>query len=195
MTDSRIKKAADILVNYSTEVKKSEKVQVIGDVSAQPLILEVYKLVLKNDAFPTIKLNFPSAGYHYYKLAKEHQLKHFPQITLEETKQTDVFIYIGGDDNTRELTNIDPKKISLRQKILYPISKERLKKKWVIFDYPTNSLAQEADMSLDEFEDFVFKATNIDWRNFTKRMEKIKKLTCQMEKFLLLLLKPLQMVT
>ena len=73
------------------------------------------------------------------------------------------YIRIGAESNTKELTAIDPKKMSLRRKVQKPISDIIHTKKWVIFDFPTNALAQDAEMSLEEFRDFVFRATNVDW--------------------------------
>ena len=51
-----------------------------------------------------------------------------------------------------------------------------MKKRWVGFDYPTNALAQEAEMSLEEYEDFVFNAVIVDWNKVSKDMDKLKKL-------------------
>ena len=92
-------------------------------------------------------------------------------------KNTDIVIFLGSPENTREMTNIDPKLLSMRQKILKKIQRYRVEKtRWCIFDYPCNALAQEAEMSLEEFEDFVYGSTNIDWVKHTKKMEKLKQI-------------------
>ena len=173
MNDERIKKVADILVNYSLKVKRGEYVQVLADTEAEHLVKEIYKLILKKGAFPVLKIDFPWQNYTYYTSASDEQLNHFPELSFEEMKKTDAFIRIDAGKNARSLTNVDPKKISLRQKIVDPINKERLKKKWVIFDYPSDSLAQEAEMSTEEFEDFVYNACIRDWEKKSKAMDKI----------------------
>src|SRR3989344_8121565 len=174
--DPRIIKAAEILVDYSTKIKKNDYVQILGDPEAKDLILEIYRLCIQRGAYPVLKIGLPGQSFIYYKNASKEQLEKFPELIMEEIKKTDAYIAIRSGSNTRELTNIDPKLISLRQKILKPIQNERLKKKWVLYDYPSPSLAQEADMSTEEFEDFVFSATNIDWKTFSKRLESIKKI-------------------
>ena len=84
---------------------------------------------------------------------------------------------IKSSDNTKELTNIDPKKVALKRKANHPIHKIRWKKdNWVIVGYPSNGQAQDAGMSLEEFEDFVFGATNIDWNKGRKIETKVKKI-------------------
>ena len=95
---------------------------------------------------------------------------------MYEAKYTDAFFTIGAPSNTRELTSVDPKKIAFRSKLTDPISEEILKKRWVIFYYPTNAQAQEADMSLDEFEDFVYSASIQDWGKIAKSEDKLKKI-------------------
>ena len=172
MSDPRIKQIAEILVNYSTKVKKGDYVQILSDTEAEPLVKEIYELCLRKEAIPVIKLSFTWQTYSYYKHASEFILNHFPEIALEEMKKTDVYIAIRGGKNARELTSISPKKISARQKIMDPIQKERLKKRWVLFEFPSPSLAQEAEMSTEEFEDFVYNACLLDWHEESKRLDK-----------------------
>ncbi|MBR9690497.1 aminopeptidase [Candidatus Woesearchaeota archaeon] len=176
MTDPCVKKLAEILVNHSTKVKKGDKVVISGSSIAEPLIREVYKLCIKKGAIATVKVGVPGLNYIFFKEAKEHQLNHYPKITELEAKESDVFISIGGKANTRELSNVDHKKIAVRSKVTDPISKIVLKKRWVGVDYPTNALAQDAGMSLEEYEDFLFGATNQDPKKMIKKLRKVSQL-------------------
>jgi len=175
MVDGRIKKSAEILVNHSARLKKGELVQIIGSTLAEPLALEVYRQALQKGAIPLLQLSPDRAGFIYYKYAKKHQLDYYPKHAETLSKKTDSFIYIGGNENTRMLSSIDPSKMSHRMKLMKPIRDIRKKKKWVIFEYPTNALAQEADMSLDEFEDFVYGSVIQDWSKQKKLQEKVIK--------------------
>jgi len=172
MTDSRIQEIAKILVDYSTKVKENDYVQIVGDLEAEPLMKELYKLVLLKKAYPVLKPHFGWQAFTYYRNATETQLEHFPEVAFEEMKKTDVVIYISASSNTRQLTNVNPNLISKRQKVNYPINKERLKKRWVIFDFPSSGLAQEADMSTEEFEDFVYKSCILNWEEKAKELDK-----------------------
>ncbi len=177
MADSRIVKLAKILTDYSVEIKKGDIITINSGVEAKSLVLEVAKNILKKGAIPRINLELEEYPYLYYKYAKEDQLKHFPKITMYEVKNTQGFISIGTEYNTRELSNIHPKKIAIKRKVTKPIQELILKKKnWVICEFPTHALAQEADMSLNEFEKFVFKATNKNWKEEEKNQIKLKKL-------------------
>jgi len=148
-----------------------------------PLALECYKLILKKGAFPKVNLSAPGFAYAYYKHASFEQLNRFPEIAKIEAEKIDGEINIGGSVNTKEMSNIDPKKVALRRKIINPISEIMLKKdRWVICEYPTNALAQDAEMSLEEFQDFLFKATNRDWKKESKKQDKIKSVLDKGEK-------------
>ncbi len=175
MVDERISRIAEILVDYSTQIKKGDRVQIVTDYEAKDLALEVYKLALQRGAYVRVKTDLPGRAYIFYKYASEDQIKHFPEVEYFEIKNTDVYIAIRAPENVKELSNIDPKKIADRYKVLKPILDWRVEKtRWVIFYYPTNALAQEAGMSLQEFEDFVFSACLVDWKKMVEDMRRIK---------------------
>ncbi|MBW2966686.1 aminopeptidase [Candidatus Woesearchaeota archaeon] len=177
MADPRVKKLAEILVNYSIKVKKGDLIEVNFGIDAKELALEVYKLILKKGAYPMTHTGVPGFTYAYYKNASNEQLTHFPKLAMIEAKMANGSINIGAEYNTKELTKIDPKKISLRRKVTKKIHDEYIKKdNWVICEFPTHSLAQDAEMSLEEFEDFCYSATNQEWKQESKKQDKLKKI-------------------
>lgn len=179
IVDHRIIKQAEILVDYSLKVKKGENVVVIGDVASMPLIKEVYRLLIKRGA-GEVRLDLRDYELEeiFYKNASKIQLKHFPKITDFEVHNVDCYIRIGSTTNARGLTKVDASKISVRQKTVRPITDYRVEKtRWVVTRFPTDAQAQEADMSLSDYSDFVFKAINgVDWKAIFKQQEKLKKI-------------------
>jgi len=174
MQDTRLQKAAKILIDYSTRVKKGDRVIISTQIGAAPLALTVYKMCLERDAHPVIRCAVPGANYLFFKHAKEHQLKRFPKTAMYEMKNTDVNIHLFASFNTRELASIDPKRLALRAKVMSPVSRWRCDKtRWVLFDYPTRAFAQEAGMSIWEYDKFVFDAIDHDWPKFRKRLHKL----------------------
>lgn len=175
MADARIIKLAKILTDYSIKVKKGSIIELSFDLEAAPLALECYKNILKRGAYPLSHTLPPGFTYAYYRIAAQEQLRKFPEIAMIEAKKAAGSISIGASQNTKELSNISPKKIAIRRKVTDSISKEYLKKdNWVGCEYPTNALAQDADMSLEEFEDFFYKATNIDYDGLSRKQNKLK---------------------
>ena len=177
MADSRVVELASILVNHSLGVKRAEKVLISASSElAKPLVLEVYREVMKKGAEPILNIGFEEAAEIYYRLATDAQLKAFPRIAAYRAKNIDCVVNIRASVNKKALSGVDPSRIAMRSKVISPISDIIVnKKRWVLCNYPTNALAQEAEMSLEEYEDFLYGATNIDWKAVKKEEMRLKR--------------------
>ena len=177
--DLRLRKLAQQTVRYSVGLRKGETCVISGDTTAIPFLVELYKEIILQDAYPIVRVNLPNINDFFYKYAKEHQLKFFPQYWFDTVKQAQCYIGIHTETNTRELTSAESKKITAREKITQPISdyivNTRDKIRRVTIAYPCISHAQEAEMSLTEWENFVYSAClKTNWKKFSKQLEKIK---------------------
>ena len=177
--DLRARELAKLAVRYCVEVKPKEKVIISGGSESLPFLTELYKQIILRGAYPIVKTGLPNINDFFYKYAKSHQLKFFPQYWFDTVKQAQAYIGINTDENTKELTSTSSKKITTRQKIIFPISdyimNERVKIRRVIIACPCISHAIEAEMSLTEWENFVYKSCLINWKKFGKRLNKINK--------------------
>ncbi len=168
MADPRLKKLADVLVNYSVGVKPGDWVELSGNILAEPLINEVYRQVIKAGGNVSLQLITDAIRETYFQEANEDQLKWVSPILKMLTEKEDVFIGIDGSSNTRLLSGVDPKKQQTRAvayRELNEVFMERSAKKelrWVYTCYPCPAFAQEADMSLADYEDFVYAACYCD---------------------------------
>ncbi len=178
MADPRTKKLASILVNHSLGVKRGDVVLINSSSElAKPLVLEVFREVLRAGGHPLTGISFEETQNIFYSEASPAQLKHFPGTKFYEAKNIDCVVNIRASVNPRALTNIDPRLIGIRSKVLAPIRDHIVtKKRWVLCNYPTNALAQEADMSLEEYENFLYGATNIDWNRVKREEMKLKRI-------------------
>lgn len=182
MKDPRLENLAKILVNYSTRVKKNDKVMIRGyplHPIAAPLVLDVYREVLKAGGFPHLHMSLEEQLYIFLTEASDHQLLQPDLVTKMVIEEFDVDIRIGSHTNTRVMTSIKPEKWKLlRQayKDLYEIGRNRTASgdlRWVSTRYPTHSYAQDAEMSLIEFSDFIFSTTHADSDNPIEYWEKV----------------------
>jgi len=167
------------LVNHSLKVKRGENIVIVSEPEGKPLVYEVYKLVIKKGALE-VRIKFDSYEFSkaYFENASFTQLRHFPKTEEYELKNTDCYLRISAPSNTRALSGVNTKKISLRNKTLLPLSNYRIEKtRWLITKYPSEAQAQEADMSLSEYEDFVFEAINgVNWQKKWKEQEYLRKM-------------------
>ncbi|HSH03392.1 MAG TPA: aminopeptidase [Anaerolineae bacterium] len=168
MTDPRVAKLANILVNYSIKVQKGEWILVNGSTIAMPLIVEVQRAILEAGGHPTIFLQDDVLTEGFMRHADEEQLKWSSPMDAVIAENIAATIGIRATANTRFMSNIPPQKQQTRQLsrlgMMEIIQKREMAGdfRWVGTQYPCQALAQEADMSLSEFEDFVYQATFAD---------------------------------
>jgi aminopeptidase len=162
--DNIWQKYAKVLVEYSTDVQKGDLVIIRSESQAQPLIKAVYEEVVKKGAHPICKISIPGLAESYFKYASDEQLAFVDPFTKHEYEKANKFISIGAPYNTKNMAKVPSEKVAKRSSANQPLSKlllERSAKKelsWVICNFPTESLAQEGKMSLDDYTDFLLKA-------------------------------------
>ena len=187
--DPRLKKWATLLVDYSLGVKKNDVVLIRGTTETVPLVKMCYEEVLKRGAHPIVRLSFEGQSYTFYRLAQEHQLKFISEIDRVTAKTINGLISIIGESNTKELANVDHKKVAIARaayrEILDILDERELKGefRWVLTAYPTCGLAQDAELSTEEFEEFVYEACGLNhedpvayWKQVAERQERIVKM-------------------
>ena len=179
MADPRTEKLAEIMVNYSNKVKPGDWCIIMGNIVAEPLINEIVKHVVRAGGHPNVMMNSDRISETIMREANEDQLKHISPFERQVFEDADVLFSIISNQNTRSQASIDPSKQQIRgqsRKDLMKTYAERSASKdlrWVIGLMPCNALAQEADMSLRDYEDFVYQATFADKNNPVAEWEKI----------------------
>ena len=181
MTDPRVEILAEILVDYSVEERPNHLVRITGAPEGAPLVLAVYRKVLERGAHPFLLVELGEAQELLFAYASDAQLDYVPPFMRDIIEQIDVSIGVWTDVNTKQLTNADPAKQSRRSAARRPIFDrflERAAKKelqWTTTLYPTQAFAQDAEMSLREFEDFVYGACLVHEPDPIKAWKKISK--------------------
>ena len=186
MLDPRVQKLAHLLVHYSTEVKPGERVQLIGSPASEPLLRELYREILRVGAHPIVRMRLSDQDYHFYALAQDSELDYTDPLQLHEVENIDVSIRAFPDENPHALTSVDPAKKQRRLRASKPITERFVQRwsegrlRWVGSAYPTEALAQEAKLSLEEFARFVFEAGRLDepnpaayWKAVSARQQKL----------------------
>jgi aminopeptidase len=186
MSDPRIEKLADMLVNYSVGIKPGDKTIIEGNEMARPLVIAIYKKVLQAGGFPFLLLSMAGMDEILYTTASDEQLQYVSDPLKLMVDTYDAHFYIQSDANTKRLTNVDPESIIKFRKGRHALMEHfyeragRGEMRWVYTLYPTEGHAQDAEMSLDEYSDFVFKACMPDlndpvayWKRIAVAQEKI----------------------
>jgi aminopeptidase len=171
MVDYRIQNLAKILVHYCTGVRHGDKAIIRGfplEPVATPLVQEVYRQVLQAGGHPHLLVNLQDLDYIFLTEAAEHQLVYVNPFRKMVAEEFDVDYRIGSATNTRHLTNINPQAMRAMRNAYADVSDTLMKRggteelRWVVTRYPTDAYAQDAEMSLLEFEDFFYGSTFAD---------------------------------
>jgi len=178
MADQRTSKLAHTIVNYSAKVQKGDFVIIQPFhfcVEAMPFYREVFREILRAGGHPHMTLA-PGWGsldegmaYIFLTEASEEQLRYLDPLDEVLVEKCDCLIILLASSNTRFLTSIAPETFKPRFETYSGLSKT-LRERWaerkdmtrVISLVPTSGLAQDAEMSLEEFEDFVYGCTYAD---------------------------------
>lgn len=179
MRDPRVAEMARVLVDYSTRIKKGDRVLIsAAGFEAAPLVKELYAYCLQRGAeYVEYSFNLPEIDRQFYNLASKKQLEVFPQHKLDFYKTLTAYIGISAGENSMVNATSNQKAMVAYQKLTRPLVDQRVRHtKWVVTRYPTHGAAQEARMSLEEYEDYLFSACNVDWAAESRKMEKLKKL-------------------
>ena len=184
--DNRVRKHAEVLLKYSLDLKKGEKIIIAGDVVTLPLIKESYHLAVELGALPQVLINSEELKEILLKGGSEEQIKYVPDSVKKAFETVDVVLSFFGGTNTRMLSNVNPEKLKLSAQGSSEITRiffERVAKKelrWCGTMFPNQANAQEANMSISEYEDFVYGAGYIDrkdpiaeWKEIEKKQEGI----------------------
>ena len=183
MRDARLEKLARVLVEYSTQVKPGQIVRITGDPVAMPLLELLYEATLLAGAHPHLRCAPGSLQDLFYEHANDEQLRFVSPLSRHEVETIDVSIGLWAETNTKSLSRVDPKlqgTASSARKPIFKVFMDRAAKKdlrWVGTLFPTLANAQDAEMSLRQYEDFVFAAGHLDKPDPVAEWKKIEK--CQ----------------
>jgi aminopeptidase len=167
VSDSRVQRFAKVLVEHSTQVVPGDRVLIEGTTAAEPLVRELFIQILQNGGIPHPMISFPGMvpfiqDDMYLSYANDTQLDFVPTFYKLAYDQFESRIRIHSSTNTRGTTSIDPAKMQRRNKAASLITEAQMRRggegrfKWVTTLYPTEAYAQDAGLSLREYEDFVF---------------------------------------
>ena len=185
---NRFEKLAKLVVEYSLNVKKGQRIWIKGPPITKELIQALYVEIIKAGAHPWFIVKLEGIHEIFLKHASEEQLLFVDNLEKQIIKEFDGLVSIQAEYNTRNLSSIDPAIIAKYKSApdrfeLDKIFDERFANgelKWVAVPFPCNSLAQEANMDLFSYSEFVEKALLLDkdnpveeWKNIDRKQARI----------------------
>jgi aminopeptidase len=165
--DPRLDALAAVICGYSLEVSTGDIVRITGPASEAAFMTAVTREVTKAGAHPMLRPVLPSVEEAMLEHAGEEQLLAVTEIDWLEMRTPTKMLSIWADRNTRNLGHVPPERQALAdrgRRELFDLFIDRIASgevRWCGVTLPTQGFAQDAGMSLTEFEDFVFGAGHV----------------------------------
>jgi aminopeptidase len=162
-----LSKYADLLVHYCLDIKEGDRLYVSSTTLAEPLIREVWRSALKAGASVDVDLSFREKGRIFLEEANDEQLQYISPLYRMAMEEYDAYLNIMAPFNLREDQNVDAEKSRKRREATKDLNKTYFERtatrslKRNLCQFPTAANAQEAGMSLEEYEAFVFNACKL----------------------------------
>lgn len=172
--DPRIVEHAKVIVDWSTEVKPGDQVVINATPDSHELVVALHKEIARAGGRVVTLMTSEEALRAYYDGASDETLRIVPEHLKAITEKCDVYISLRSPVNTKALANVNSDRIMINSKTQQEIQSIRLSKRWCLTVHPCQTLAQQANMSLEEYRDFVYGATLIDWKKESKMMYEMK---------------------
>jgi len=186
MPDPRHTRLADVLVNYSIHVKPGDRVGILTQPIAMPLVEEIYRKILQAGGFPYVqlgglrtKVETETLSHYLLSEGSKEQIEHVNRFEKMIREEFECLVALHSMTNTRTMSGADPAKMSQRVKAYTEVTKTYQQRsatkdlRWVVSLFPTDAYAQDAEMSLEEFENYVFGTTFADQEDPIAEWKKI----------------------
>jgi len=190
MSEQRRQRLARLLVNYSTAVEPVDWVGILGDFNCLPILRDIFAAVVEAGGRPSLFIDDEAMQRYFLRHASAEQIAWVDPSLKLYTETADVYIRVRAPENTRAMTHISAERMRQQRAAQSPILQARLERaargefRWVGTLYPTQAGAQEANMSLEEYEDFVYGACFCDTEDPAARWAQLSQMQQQKVDFL-----------
>ena len=189
MTEPRLMnsltKWAETLVGYSLDLLPGEQLLIRVDEAALPLAKEVYRAALAAGAHPAVQVQVEGLPEIFLTTASNQQLDWVDPALTFQYETMDALCAIVAPQNTSALAGVAAEKQTRAQRANKAVRDSLFARaaegnaKWNVTLYPTQGAAQNAKMSLAEYETFLLKAMFLDkddpaaaWKAFSDEQQR-----------------------
>jgi aminopeptidase len=186
MYDPRLNSYAKLMVNYSLGVDEGNEVLIAGSHLAAPLVREMYREVLFSGGHPRTNIGVDGLAEILFKEGSDEQLSYVSSATWNDVEKIDCLLQVHSPQNTKALAGVDPARMRINQQAHAKVIERYFERdaagelNWSLCQFPTHAAAQEANMSLDEYYNFVLEACKVNqedpvaaWREVEQKQERI----------------------
>jgi aminopeptidase len=173
--DPRTDEYARLLVERSVPVQPRWQVLVRGNHLARPLLEALVEQIARKGAYPILQVSFELVGGPFAREAPIEVLRTAPPLQRRLWVECDGMISVWSPEDAHEGSELSEERLRALQEASTPVRERTMAMQvpWVIAEYPVQSMADEAGMTLEEYEEFTYRAVLLDWDAEGERMRRI----------------------
>jgi aminopeptidase len=176
MTDLRFQKLAKLLVEYSTQLKKGDRVLLDMIDVPDEFSIELIRAVRKVRATPIVEARHTRVTRELLRGTDEKHSRLIHDLELFRMKKMQAYIAIRGADNASENADVPSDRMALYSRVIRPVQNYRVNKtRWCVLRWPTPSMAQSAGMSTEAFENLYFAVCTMNYRKMARAMAPLER--------------------
>jgi len=176
MTDPRYTKLAKLLVEYSTELKKGDRILLDMIDVPDEFTIELIRASRAAGATPFVETRHTRVGREMLRGIDEKHAESVRDLELFRMKKMQAYIAIRGSENASENADVPSDRMSMYSRVIRPVLNYRVNKtRWCVLRWPTPSMAQAAGMSTEAFENLYFDVCTMNYRKMAKAMVPLEK--------------------
>ena len=171
MTDPRYTKLAKLLVEYSTELKKGDRILLDMIDVPDEMTIELIRAARARGAVPFVETRHTRVGREMLRGIDEKHAESVRDLELFRMKKMQAYIAIRGSENASENADVPSDRMSMYSRVIRPVLNYRVNKtRWCVLRWPTPSMAQAAGMSTEAFENLYFDVCTMDYKKMARAM-------------------------
>src|ERR1700743_1839878 len=183
MTDPRYAKLAKLLTEYSTALKKGDRILLDMIDVPDEFTIELIRAVRALGATPFVETRHTRMRREQLRGITETQAADIRDLEMFRMKKMQAYIAIRGADNMSENSDVPGDRMQMYSKIFRPVQDHRVNKtRWCVLRWPTPSMAQAASMSTEAFENLYFDVCTMDYVKMAKAMTPLEKLMAKTDR-------------
>ncbi len=176
MTDPRYPKLASLLVEYSTQLKKGDRVLLDMIEVPDEFTIELIRAVRARGAEPVVELRRGRVNRELLRGTNERHAALTRDLELARMKRMQAYIVIRGGANSSENADVPGELLALHARLTRPVLNYRVNQtRWCVLRWPTPGMAQAAGLSTEAFEDLFFRVCTMDYRRMARAMEPLQR--------------------
>jgi len=177
MHDPRYDKLARLLVTHSTRLAEGERVLIDAFDIPDEMTIALIRAARAAGAAPFVQMHHARVGREMARAAQDAELDGVQTFQLAQMKRMHAYIALRGSHNITEMSDVPAEKMKLVARKLKPVLDWRVKKtRWCVLRWPSPSMAQQAGMSTEQFENFFFDVCTLDYARMSRGMNALKEL-------------------